>query len=94
MVAFYPKFHCELNWIEYYWGHAKRYARNHCDYNIESLRRVIWEALADVRTSTIAGFYARCQRRISAYRAGIPYASTEFQIFTSHRRVRVRDEEE
>jgi len=93
-IAFYPKFHCELNWIEYYWGHAKRYARNNCDYNIESQGRVIWEALADVQNSTIAGLYARCQRFITAYRTGIPYASREFQLFTLHRRVQVHDEEE
>jgi len=93
-IAFYPKFHRELNWIEYYWGHAKCYGRNYCDYNIESLRRVIWEALADVQNCTIAGLYARCQRRITAYRTGISYASREFQLFTSHRRVRVHDEEE
>ncbi|RPA95417.1 hypothetical protein L873DRAFT_1698122, partial [Choiromyces venosus 120613-1] len=37
LVAFYPKFHCEFNWIEYYWGHAKWHAWNNCNYNIESL---------------------------------------------------------
>ena len=30
----YPKFHCELNWIEYYWGRRKYFARKHCNYSL------------------------------------------------------------
>ncbi|RPA91852.1 hypothetical protein L873DRAFT_1866135 [Choiromyces venosus 120613-1] len=29
-TLFYPKFHCELNWIEYFWRVAKWYMRKHC----------------------------------------------------------------
>ncbi|RPB00564.1 hypothetical protein L873DRAFT_778307 [Choiromyces venosus 120613-1] len=36
-VHFFPPFHCELNWIEYYWGAAKRHARDHCEYTIDAL---------------------------------------------------------
>ena len=29
----YPEFHCELNYIEYYWGAVMRYTRENCNYS-------------------------------------------------------------
>ncbi|RGB33345.1 hypothetical protein C1646_761801 [Rhizophagus diaphanus] len=40
-VIFYPKFHCELNYIEMYWGAAKWYARQQCNYSWMGLQRVV-----------------------------------------------------
>ncbi|RPB05724.1 hypothetical protein L873DRAFT_533476 [Choiromyces venosus 120613-1] len=34
LVHFFPKYHCELNFIEYYWGAAKLYACQICSYTI------------------------------------------------------------
>lgn len=45
IVILYPTFHCELNWIEYFWGAAKWYTRKHCKYGIQGLRDCIPEGL-------------------------------------------------
>lgn len=36
-VRLYPKYHCECNWIERYWGAAKKVARRECDYSFKLL---------------------------------------------------------
>ena len=36
----------ELNWIERYWGAAKKYARRHCNYSLVGLRATVKIALS------------------------------------------------
>ena len=49
-VIFYPKFHCELNFIERFWCGAKFYSREHRGYSFKSLRKVLPTALDSVST--------------------------------------------
>ena len=89
MVMFLPKFHPELNWIEPYWGAAKRKAREDCDYSLQGLRKNVPLALSSVSESTIRRFYQRCRRVMLAYRDGIAFGSREYQqrVYKSHRRL-------
>ena len=85
-ILFYPKFHCELNFIERYCCQAKWVARENCGYDFEALKATVPEALALVTNASIRGFYRLAVRTIDAYSAGLCY---EFKrnVYRSHRQV-------
>ena len=92
LVIFYPVYHCELNFIEYFWGRAKLYARAHCEYTFQALVRIVSESLAQVSNTLIFKYYQRVLWMMNAYRHNIAYGSDDFKksVFTrysSHRRI-------
>ena len=89
-MIFYPKFHCELNFIERFWCSAKHYTRENCSYSLTGLRATIPAALKSVSTATINRYYNHCNNTIKAYSDGFVYGTSEFseQIrYKSHRQV-------
>jgi hypothetical protein len=68
-VTFYPKFDCEFNFIEMYWGRCKQYMRSHCDYTFNLLCRQLPAALDCVPISTIRKFARKYWRYMDAYRS-------------------------
>jgi hypothetical protein len=89
LVIFYPKFHPELNWIEYYWGACKYFARRHCNYSFIGLREIVPKALESVSPSLIHKYWARSKRILNSYYAGAVYGDEQFRehVYRSHRKI-------
>ncbi|KAF8597230.1 hypothetical protein BDV93DRAFT_513540 [Ceratobasidium sp. AG-I] len=95
---FLPKFHCELNPIEMYWGYSKRLFRQKCDGTLPTARRLVPECLNSCNTVTIRHFWRKCWRYMDAYSKGLTGKQAEFAVkkYKSHRRIgaQVMDETE
>ena len=66
--SFFPKFHCEFNWIERYWGNVKCSVRKRCDYTFKNLEKTVPECLDAVSVLTLQKFARKSYRYIDAYR--------------------------
>ena len=80
-VIFYPKFHCELNFIERFLVYSQtQYVHENYVYTLDGLRQTIPASFKSISTASINSFYRMCSRVIDAYTHGYRYG-------TSHRKV-------
>ncbi|KAF9456738.1 hypothetical protein BDZ94DRAFT_1177032, partial [Collybia nuda] len=89
-----PKFHCELNFIEFFWGAVKKYLRKNCDYTFQTLQMNMPKGLRSVDIKTIRKWEHRMIRWMEAYRGGLGAQDAQLKVkefssrqYTSHRRV-------
>ena len=85
-VMYYPKFHCELNHIEYFWCDGKSYTQKYCKYSFDGLRKDVPKALNQVKHSTILGHYNSCLKKMDLYRKKVQYGTGEWKKLTSHKK--------
>lgn len=91
----YPKYHCECNWIERYWGSAKRIARLNCDYTFKSLENNVGAFLDEAgNIEHIRRSFRRCMEYIEAYsmqkngeEVALDLKKFVNKTFQSHRRI-------
>ena len=88
----YPKYHCELNYIEMVWGYIKAYHRRNCTYSFKDLDGA--DGLVKTLNERIPISFVRrasnhCLRYMSFYRAGLHGPELEFAVrkYRSHRAI-------
>ena len=67
-TLFFPKYHCEFNFIESVWNRLKDYARRNCTYSFTALHTTIPKALDSIPLAVIHRYAQRCDRFMDAYR--------------------------
>jgi transposase len=87
-IIFYPKYHCELNFIEMIWGWIKSYHRRGCTYNFADLKQGLPDTIDNrIPISFIRRAQNRCFRYMEHYRKGLIGEKLEYAIkkYKSHR---------
>mmetsp|Transcript_29755 Transcript_29755/g.28453 ORF Transcript_29755/g.28453 Transcript_29755/m.28453 type:complete len:217 (+) Transcript_29755:164-814(+) len=91
-IMFFPKYHCEFNFIEMIWGWCKSHHRRTCTYNYQELKKRLPTTLLKTMPIAFVRRAARfCLRFMSGYRAGLSGPLLDFTMkkYKSHRTIPV-----
>jgi hypothetical protein len=89
-IIFYPKHHCELNFIEMVWGWLKPYHRRSCTYNYKHLEESLPVSIEEAMpVAFVRRAFRHCMRFMTGYREGLTGPLLEFAVqkYASHRAI-------
>lgn len=89
-IIFYPKYHCELNFIEMVWGWIKSYHRRSSTYSFKQLEETLPSTLeTKLPLSFVRRASQHCFRFMQGYREGLKGLTLEYVVkkYTSHRAI-------
>ena len=89
-IIFYPKFHCELNFIEMIWGWLKQKCRDRCSYNYNDLKELLPTLLnKELPIHFVRKASRYCFRFMHGYNVGLAGPLLEYSVkkYTSHRTI-------
>jgi transposase-like protein len=80
LCIFLLKFHCELNYIEFFGGLVKKYLCNNCNYTFDTLKENMSKALVLAKLSTVQLWEQQIYRWVEAYRSDLGTADAQVQV--------------
>ena len=88
-LIFYPKYHCELNYVEMVWAYEKNLYRRLKAYSYSELKAGLPGSLKAIPLSFIRKAKRHCFRYMSGYRHGLkgPQLDYAARIYSSHRAI-------
>ena len=89
-MIFFPKFHCELNYIEMIWGYAKTYLRRRCTFNFSQFEDLLQSVLLQqIPLAFFKKAQRHCFRYMDGYRKGLtgPLLTYAVKRFKGHRMI-------
>ena len=88
-LMFFPKFHCELNFIEMIWGYAKARLRAGCEFNFKWLEAQLPTVLDSIPLSFFRSTSRHCFRYMDSYRYDLTPAARLYAMkkFRGHRMI-------
>jgi len=89
-VIFFPKFHCELNFIELIWGYLKAKLRKECRFSFEALNERIQPILfEEIPLHFVKRCARHCFRYMNGYRLSLTGPLLDYAVkkYKSHRMI-------